>query len=192
MELDRAQLSTNIDIPPLVNYALQCLDCFRRPVYCRKCIIIEHALLPYHRVEVARPGNFCELTTLSKQGYIFHMHTGNSPCPGDQAEVKLIKDFVVIDSQSIHTFTVQTCSCSGASLVNQLISAGLFPATFSNPRTAFTFNALDYYLLDNTICHTTAYSFNEKLKRWTNPLLALSKKMPVSNEGHFQICSDRV
>lgn len=163
-----------------VNYALRCLDCTRYPVYCRECIKSEHRMNPYHRIEIARPGNFCEATSLSKQGYILHLHQGNNSCSGDATKIKEIQNFVVVDSQSIHTFVVETCSCTGSSVVDQLILAGLFPATFSSPRTAFTFDALDYYLIDNTICHTTAYSFNEKLKHRTNPLLALSKHMPVS------------
>lgn len=168
-------------VPGSVNgYALRCLDCSRFPVYCQQCIVSEHRLLPCHRIEIARPENFCEATTLSKQGYILRLHPGNEPCSGNKTEIKYIQNFVVVDSLSIHTFTVETCPCSGTSVVDQLISAGLFPATFSNPKTAFTFDALDYYLLDNTVCHTTAYSFHEKLKHRTNPLVALSKQMPVS------------
>lgn len=165
-------------------HALQCLDCHRYPVYCWECMNLSHRLHPFHRIAIARPGNYCAQTTLTKQGYIFHLHSGNKPCPvplpGDESSRRINK-FVIIDSGSIHTFLLETCSCSKADLVQQLIAAGLFPATFSDPKTAMTFDALDYYLLDNTICHTTAYSFYEKLKHRTNPVLAQSKEIPASS-----------
>jgi hypothetical protein len=161
-------------------YALRCFDCNTFPVYCRECMISQHRLHPYHRISIARPGNFCEATTLSKQGYVFHLHPGNRPCTALSTSIKYISKFVIVDSGSIHTFSVQTCACTQETTANQLIATGLFPATFSDPRTAFTFDALDYYLLDNTICHTTAYSFHEKLRHRTNPLLAFAKETPVS------------
>ena len=46
--------------------------------------------------------------------------------------------------------------------------AGLFPATFRNPKTAFTFKALEEFHLDNLECKTTPSQFFSCLRRLTN------------------------
>src|SRR5882757_4269771 len=57
---------------------------------------------------------------------------------------------VIVDVSGIHHIGVQFCHCSDATPHDsQLMSLGLFPATFDNPQTAFTFRVLDDFLLDN-------------------------------------------
>ena len=46
--------------------------------------------------------------------------------------------------------------------------AGLFPATFHNPKTAFTFRVLEDFHLDNLECKTTPSQFFSRLRRLTN------------------------
>ncbi|KAG2108609.1 uncharacterized protein F5147DRAFT_799314, partial [Suillus discolor] len=50
----------------------------------------------------------------------------------------------------------------------QLLQAGLFPASTTRPRTAFTFEVLDHFLIDALECKTSAMSFFEKIRRLTN------------------------
>ncbi|KIK81365.1 hypothetical protein PAXRUDRAFT_156274, partial [Paxillus rubicundulus Ve08.2h10] len=49
----------------------------------------------------------------------------------------------------------------------QLLRAQLFPATISRPKTAFTFDVLDHFHIDNLECKTTVMSFFSKLIRFT-------------------------
>ncbi|KAI6102310.1 hypothetical protein EV401DRAFT_1893973 [Pisolithus croceorrhizus] len=44
----------------------------------------------------------------------------------------------------------------------------LFPASISKPKTAFTFDVLDHFLVHALECKTSAMSFYQKLKRFTN------------------------
>ncbi|KAG1843030.1 hypothetical protein F4604DRAFT_1517518, partial [Suillus subluteus] len=44
----------------------------------------------------------------------------------------------------------------------------MFPASTSRPRTAFTFDVLDHFLIDALECKTSAMSFFQKLRRLTN------------------------
>ncbi|KAG2150757.1 uncharacterized protein EDB93DRAFT_1240253 [Suillus bovinus] len=62
------------------------------------------------------------------------------------------------------------CSCPGSSGSQhlQLLKAGLFPASTTHPRTAFTFEVLDLFLIDALECKTSASSFFEKLRRMAN------------------------
>jgi hypothetical protein len=60
----------------------------------------------------------------------------------------------------------------------QLLKMGLFPASFTRIRTAFTLRVLDAYRLDNLVCNTTAYQFYKRLRRLTSP--AFPHTVPVS------------
>jgi hypothetical protein len=50
----------------------------------------------------------------------------------------------------------------------QLMTAGLFPATFRDPKTAFTFWVLEDFHLDNLECKTTPSQFFSRLRRLMN------------------------
>ena len=50
----------------------------------------------------------------------------------------------------------------------QLMAAGLFPATFRNPKMAFTFRVLEEFHLDNLECKTTPSQFISRLRRLTS------------------------
>jgi hypothetical protein len=60
----------------------------------------------------------------------------------------------------------------------QLFQAGLFPASFTRPKTAFTFAVLDDFLLDNLECGTSAMNYYSKIHRLTSSIFPLM--VPVS------------
>ncbi|KAI9435991.1 hypothetical protein H4582DRAFT_1817148, partial [Lactarius indigo] len=75
----------------------------------------------------------------------------------------------VIDRSGIHEIGVSWCFCPEAPKHDmQLMMAGLFPATFRNPKTAFTFRVLEDFHLDNLECKTTPSQFFSRLRRLTN------------------------
>jgi CxC2 like cysteine cluster associated with KDZ transposases len=76
---------------------------------------------------------------------------------------------IVVDISGIHHIGIEFCRCPTAlPRDTQLISLGLFPATFDNPQTVFSFRVLDDFLLDNLECKTTALNYYSKLRRVTN------------------------
>jgi CxC2 like cysteine cluster associated with KDZ transposases len=75
----------------------------------------------------------------------------------------------VVDRSGVHEIGVSWCSCYEAPKHDmQLMMAGLFPATFRNPKTAFTFRVLGDFHLDNLECKTTPSQFFSRLRRLTN------------------------
>ncbi|KAF8270241.1 hypothetical protein EI94DRAFT_1463769, partial [Lactarius quietus] len=75
----------------------------------------------------------------------------------------------VIDRSGIHEIGINWCRCPEAPKHDlQLMMAGLFPATFHNPKTAFTFQVLEEFHLDNLECKTTPSQFFSHLRRLTN------------------------
>lgn len=75
----------------------------------------------------------------------------------------------IVDITGVHFITINYCRCSG-SLPNyrQLLESMLFPATLQQPRTAFTFNVLDDFILDNLECGTSGLNYFSKLRRVTS------------------------
>ena len=75
----------------------------------------------------------------------------------------------VIDRSGIHEIGVSWCRCHEAPEHDmQLMMAGLFPATFREPKMAFTFWVLEDFHLDNLECKTTPSQFFSQLRRLTN------------------------
>ena len=75
----------------------------------------------------------------------------------------------VIDRSGVHEIGVRWCCCLDAPERDmQMMTAGLFPATFRNPKTAFTFRVLEEFHLDNLECKTTPSQFISRLRRLTS------------------------
>jgi hypothetical protein len=85
----------------------------------------------------------------------------------------------IVDRSGVHEIGVRWCCCLNAPERNmQLMMAGLFPATFRNPKTAFTFRVLEDFHLDNLECKTTPSQFFSRLKRMTSD--EFPNRVPVS------------
>jgi hypothetical protein len=78
---------------------------------------------------------------------------------------------VIVSSTGIFRRLIQWCTCPNAPERHiQLLCTRLFPATFINPKMAFTFKVLDHFRLDALECRTSAMNFMNKLCRKTNDL----------------------
>ena len=91
---------------------------------------------------------------------------GSKSIHNDKNESPMI---TVVDRSGVHEIGVSWCCCHEAPEHDvQLMMAGLFPATFRNPKTAFTFRVLGDFHLDNLECKTTPSQFFSRLRRLTN------------------------
>jgi hypothetical protein len=92
-------------------------------------------------------------------------HCGH-PCktPGN-----IIKDFIIVDINGIHTINVYFCGCyqsiGGSHHRFQLLRSGLLPPTHVRPLCAFTFDILDSFHLLTLQGKTSAYDFYLSLAR---------------------------
>jgi hypothetical protein len=87
---------------------------------------------------------------------------------------------VIVASTGIFRRSVQWCHCakSPAQYTQLLLRAKLFPASFKNPKTAFTFEVLDHFRVDALECKTAAMNFMSKIRRITDE--AFPSRVPVS------------
>jgi hypothetical protein len=89
-------------------------------------------------------------------------------------------NLIIISSTGIFRRSVRWCHCakSPRQYAQLLLRAKLFPASFKNPKTAFTFEVLDHFRLDSLECKTAAMNFMSKISRITNE--AFPSQVPVS------------
>ncbi|KAH9012956.1 hypothetical protein EDB83DRAFT_2233507, partial [Lactarius deliciosus] len=75
----------------------------------------------------------------------------------------------IVNQTGVFDMDVLFCICPNAGANDeQLLQAGLFPLTFNQIETAFTFSVLDDFLADNLECKTTAQQYYSKLQGITN------------------------
>ncbi|KAH9011855.1 hypothetical protein EDB84DRAFT_1278907 [Lactarius hengduanensis] len=75
----------------------------------------------------------------------------------------------IVDRSGIFKMEAVFCVCSEKDNQDeQLLQSGLFPATFKQIRTLFTFSVLDDFLNDNLECKTTAQQYYSKLQSLTS------------------------
>jgi hypothetical protein len=76
---------------------------------------------------------------------------------------------VVIDNNGIHQVGVDYCSCEKAlPQVEQVLRARWYPATSITPKTAATFNALEYFHLLTFESKTSVFEYIKSLMRRTD------------------------
>jgi hypothetical protein len=86
----------------------------------------------------------------------------------------------IVDCQGVFEMEVLFCGCRSRimSRDEQLLRAGLFPATFKQIETLFTFSVLDNFLTDNLECKTAAQQYYSKLQSITS--IMFPDHVPVS------------
>ena len=90
----------------------------------------------------------------------------------------------IINRSGVHEIGIRWCCCPNAAEHDmQLMVAGLFPATFRNPKTAFTFRVLEEFHLDNLECKTTLSQFCSRLRRLTS--VEFLNTVPVGQAQHI-------
>ena len=125
--------------------------------------------LPSLHVDVeasaASPGLLDTLTSWEKAGVNLDTlkSTQDVDCNGNPW-------LTVVDTTGIHQIRAQYCRCQQSSYIPeylQLLELGLYPASITQPRTAFTFRVLDDYDLLNLETKATPQRYLAKLQRLT-------------------------
>ncbi|KAH6916341.1 hypothetical protein BKA70DRAFT_1502308 [Coprinopsis sp. MPI-PUGE-AT-0042] len=151
---------------------VRCSDCWHRVPTCEDCFIAAHSRMPTHWAEVwSLERGFtirCDMSALCSKPHI-QMGHASGQCPNSFAD-KLRHEFLIIDTNGIHSTRLRFCTCQGADTpVAQLMKANLFPATLTKPKTAFTFAVLKQYHIHHLESAESAYGFIAALRRLTDP-----------------------
>ena len=93
----------------------------------------------------------------------------------------------MVHQSGVFDMEVLFCVCpNAADRDEQLLHAGLFPSSFKQIETAFTFSVLDDFLLDILECKTTAQQYYSKLQHITNQMFP--EHVPVGHIIHPMMC----
>ncbi|KAJ7159042.1 hypothetical protein C8R43DRAFT_882221, partial [Mycena crocata] len=150
------------------NAEYRCKSCLMGgEMLCKACVVQRHQGNPLHPIELWTGVHF-EKKTLKQLGLriqLGHWHRDRrcpvpERAPGD--------DFVIVDDHGVHKVALDFCGCGGGSQSQQLLRAGLMPATSQFPRTASTFSVLRRFGLLTFESKCSAYEFYHSLARETD------------------------
>ncbi|KAI0356813.1 hypothetical protein OH77DRAFT_1533775 [Trametes cingulata] len=122
----------------------RCEDCHDPRALCLECVKRAHKHRPFDRILVwDKELHFWQSKTLKALGFVWNLGHGGRTCPYSWRPPR---DMVVIHEHGIHDIPIRFCDCAGtAPETEQLMQVGLWPATWEQPRTATTLNALRAY-----------------------------------------------
>ncbi|KAL4256459.1 CxC2-like cysteine cluster KDZ transposase-associated domain-containing protein, partial [Pleurotus pulmonarius] len=145
----------------------RCSQCFGDRLFCKTCIVEQHATNPLHQVENWN-SMFFERCTLQSLGLRLQLgHPVDDECTNPVRAFG--NSFIVITSHGVIPVTLDFCGCMGHAAHDvQLLRARLFPATSTDPRTAATFEVLRLFQLLSFGSKVSAYEFYQTLSRLTN------------------------
>lgn len=161
----------------------RCQDCLDAQLYCCACIVKDHARLPTHTIQVSSFHNwiglaadcsqewnsdFFQCVSLKNMGLCVQLgHALGNQCILPQRAFN--NDFVLINTNSIHEIGLDFCGCETSQThTQQILRAGWFPSTSTDPRTAATFRVLHHYQILSFESKASAYEFYHSLVRLTD------------------------
>ncbi|KAG1838506.1 hypothetical protein C8R48DRAFT_622188 [Suillus tomentosus] len=150
-----------------------CLTCTSDHGWCGSCIVASHQSLPFHEIQMWNNKCFDD-TTLANQEFIWYMSHGGKSCPQNGGTPSLISTTAITVVHSSRVFTYNHL---------QLLHVGLFPTSTTRPRTAFTFEVLDHFLIDAFECKTSAMSFFKKPRWLTNNVFMYTVPINESSDS---------
>ncbi|KDR84201.1 hypothetical protein GALMADRAFT_56241, partial [Galerina marginata CBS 339.88] len=146
----------------------ECLDCHGRQLKCSLCIVDGHVCLPFHAIRKWN-GTYFENCSLKQLGLLIQLgHPLGEICLNPEQPPD--DDFTVIDTKGILSVGLRFCGCGKSSQDHkiQLLRARLFPATIKYPKTAATFECLDYFSKLSYVSKISAFDFVQTASRLTD------------------------
>ncbi|RXW12071.1 hypothetical protein EST38_g13783 [Candolleomyces aberdarensis] len=97
-------------------------------------------------------------------------HFTVTPCPNRDVKNQG-RSFFIVDVNGFHILPVVFCCCLNAEQEHlQLMHSKLFPATITQPSTAFTFNLLKNWSMHTLTSKKSAHDYQDALCKLTNPV----------------------
>ncbi|KAI9429672.1 hypothetical protein H4582DRAFT_1826218 [Lactarius indigo] len=174
---------------------IKCSNCVGGNYFCKECCLQIHTRSPFHWMSHWTGTHFAPISLISIGFKLCLGHDGK-PCPltdmhgisdtlydfagdvldpseGNTRRTRTAKSgnplITIVNQTGVFDMDVLFCICPNAGADDeQLLQAGIFPSTFKQIETAFTFSVLDDFLADNLECKTTAQQYYSKLQSITN------------------------
>ncbi|KAI0706563.1 hypothetical protein C8Q76DRAFT_630169 [Earliella scabrosa] len=150
----------------------RCRDCYSQPDLCSRCILTVHKFSPFHRLlRWDQRQLFWQRASTSELGMRLYAGHGGRPCPLISRRPRMM---VIVHEHGVGHYPVSLCEClqqpdSDTTLRTpepiQLLRLGLYPASWTTPRTAFSLNLMNSYHLLSLQANVTAQDFYTYLTR---------------------------
>ncbi|KAJ7821058.1 hypothetical protein B0H13DRAFT_1920967 [Mycena leptocephala] len=144
----------------------RCEDCFGGRLLCEACCLEKHKEDPLHII-YEWSGGYFKKTSLKNLGQ--RIQFGHPPHEVCDTPYAGHRDFTVVHENGIHEVAVDFCGCEkrhrGDEPYVQLLRAGWYPATETQPQTCATFAILDRFQLEAVQAKTSAYDFYTVLEK---------------------------
>ncbi|KAF7334786.1 hypothetical protein MSAN_02365200 [Mycena sanguinolenta] len=147
----------------------RCVDCFKSPMNCQKCIVKLHEHTPFHRIESWNGLHFVR-TSLHAAGMILHMcfNPVNGACPNTEKTPKR-QVMTLGEENGFHEVEVEFCGCNvGQTSVDQLLAVKLLPSSFSIVKTVFTWTVMKQFHIHSLTSKKSAYDYIKALCKITD------------------------
>ncbi|EJD34826.1 hypothetical protein AURDEDRAFT_75824 [Auricularia subglabra TFB-10046 SS5] len=145
----------------------RCRECILLPPCCGKCMKLSHSHAPFHRIE-AWTGSYFARSSLTALGYELCLGHDGARCPNATTQ-ECTKLMVIVHTNGVHRLNVVFCACAScAQKPYQMLQSSLYPATWTSPATAFTFQLMEHYHLDSLQSRKPAYDYWALLRRLTD------------------------
>ena len=155
----------------------RCCDCSEPPALCRLCICEAHRNAPFHWVEEwVQPqpnvSKWCfRKRDLSQLGFVYCLGHQGQRCRQVASGPPKLHNLVITHVNGIHDVSIKYCECSSPRRVSQeeqLVLAGLIPASFQKLQSAFSVEVLQDAHEDILSSRKSTYDYIRKLRRRTN------------------------
>ncbi|KAJ7802968.1 hypothetical protein B0H13DRAFT_2389291 [Mycena leptocephala] len=130
--------------------SVACTECLQTELLCPQCWLNKHRTLPTHWAFIwnsdelfFKKNDFCRVMKNAVIGIGHH----SERCP----DADMGRSFTLADSNGIHATCIAFCRCKtpngkrGEPEFQQLLRAGIFPGSVSEPKTGYTLGLLDYH-----------------------------------------------
>ena len=143
---------------------VRCRECRQRAPLCKSHAVDAHRHLPFHWIEVWN-GRYFVRQGLHSLGFVIDLGHNGAPCP-ERSTSSRPYDFTIVHDNGVHHVKIRDCHCADhLPFINQLVRADFFPATATQPETAFTREALRGFIVDFEISKKSAQDYVRRLVR---------------------------
>ncbi|KAI0711729.1 hypothetical protein C8Q76DRAFT_623155 [Earliella scabrosa] len=157
----------------------KCRDCYPMPSLCSLCATKIHTMAPFHRILRWNVQlGIWDKVTATDLGVRLYAGHGGRPCPRISRAPRLM---CAVHSRGVMKIPVSFCECASEVLTAQrqvsrlrvsepiqLLRLGLYPASWSTPRTFFTLGVMQEYHLLSLQGNMSAQDFYTSLARMTD------------------------
>ncbi|KAJ7131489.1 hypothetical protein C8R43DRAFT_895982 [Mycena crocata] len=160
---------------PSAETIYRCRECFKAPLFCAKCIVNNHEANPFHQIEKWDRTHFRRVS-LESLGLVVQtcLQSGARRC-AEVTDNSVKRHTVTLGHHNgLHTVTIEFCSHTaqrGATVDPewlQLVAVQLFPASFTTPKTVFTWTVMKEFHIHCLSSKKSAYDYVKALCKLTN------------------------